>query len=401
MPDSPTLLNNLYQSFYNETPDSRITLSNFIKRLNLLLFRMNITKPAEQSTKFYYVKDFEKYKLPTSGFREAIALYSPTAKIMRYVSLFRFNLGDPRCAYTDQSSGGTRFLRVRNPVTESIVSTITEGDDLTADGAWSISGGSNLAIDTYNKKSGAGSLSFNITTTQAILTFIKTTAINATNYTEFLRSRFYAWLPTSPTTIKIRVGNDASNYFEHSITVQASGEAFTNGDWNENEFAQESATETGTVDKSALDWFQIELNFSSTPSTGKFRIDKLVLAKPEIMDFEWYTHFVGINSSGVLIQKITESDSSTDEPIIKDYADYINTALDGLVFEELKVKDPGRAEIFGKRYQGEMAPDGRTPVNGLAFLRMRYPNRRASYKRMKTLPDLDYSNQRSNRLYAD
>jgi hypothetical protein len=393
---SPTTLTNILQSVKDEVKDVNLDALTFIRNFNRFLFRMNLTKPAEQISQIFFVKDYEKYRVPSAGFREAIGIYSKTTQVVRYVSPLRFRLEDPIAAFTDQVDNGSRFLKIRNPYSNSLISLVTECDNLTADGAWVISGGSALAIDTTTKESGAGSLSFTKSATQCILTFTKTSAIDASTFTEFLRERLYAWLPVAPTSIKLRIGNDASNYYEQTITDQASGEAFITTDVNEIEFAQESATGTGTVDKTNLVWFQFEFNFAAATSVAQFRIDKIALAKPEKMDLEWYTNYVAMDANGVLLQSLTEDASTTDEPLIKNYPDYVNAAIDGLVYDYLKVPDPERAKMFYARYVGEKDANGKY-INGMGYLDMRYPSRAARYKRMRTLPDLSYGTQRLSR----
>ena len=393
---SPTTLDNIHTRYKKEAGDSRITKLQCIKDLNDLLFEMPITKPAEQFEKLYYVDGFYKYKLP-DDFKETIAIYSDTATIIRYVSLFRFKLEDPVISYTDQSDAGKRFLKVRNPRTSSSATIITECDSLTADGVWVASGSaSSPTLDTDTKESGSGSITFTISGTGGVMTFTRSSVIDASGFTEHMRMRMYAWLPVAPSNIALRVGNDSSNYFEHNITKQASGEVFDTADTNELEFAQEEATETGTVDKENIDWFQIRFTFDGAVSNSNFRFDKLVLAKPEIMDHEYYTKYVAIDSDGNLKETITESEETTDEPIIKDYPDFINTVIDGLVASYLKNKAPERATMFRNDYISKKV-DGEL-VGGIKFLLMRYPLRRASYKRIRTLPPLSYSNRRLSRF---
>jgi hypothetical protein len=397
---SPTITNNIFESVKGEVNDSRMDKLTFIRKLNILLFRMNLTKPAEVLSNIYFLKDYEKYPKP-AGFREPINIYSETIKIIRYVSNFRYQqLKDPTVAYTDQSDNGVRFLKVRNPYSDSIVTVATECDSLTDDGAWTISGGTGLAVDSITKKSGSASLSFTINTAQCTLTFVKSSVIDSSTYTEFLRERFYMWFPSKPTSVVVRVGNDSSNYYEQTLTAQASGEQFSTTQANELELAQESATKTGTIDRDNMDWFQFVINFDTAINVDMFRIDKIVLGKPEIIPLEHYTNYVAISSAGVLLQSITENVDTTDEPIIKDYPDYINTVIDGLSYDYLKVPDPARAQSFYARYLGEKDPNGKY-LNGMGYLAMRYPSRRASYKRLRQLPDLDYGLTRMSRSLYD
>lgn len=387
---SPTTLDNIYARYKREAGDNRITKLDCIRDLNDLLFEMPITKPAEQFSNIYYVDGFYKYKIE-DDFQDTIAIYSDEVRIIRYVSLFRFKLEEPACAYTDQVDAGKRFLLIRNPATSSQAVVVTECDSLTADGSWAASGDvSGLSVDENTKKSGSGSIKFTINGTNGILTFSKSSVIDASGFTENMRSRFYLWLPAIPSSIKIRIGNDSSNYFEHEVTEQAHGVPFTTEEENEIEFAENEATQVGSVDKDNIDWFQFVLTFSSSVNNSNFRIDKIVLAKPEILEHEYYTKYRAIDKNGNLKEKIEENENTTDEPIIKDYPDYINTIIDGLVANFLKNKAPQRAERYRADYIAKEA-NGQL-IGGIKYLKTKYPSRRATYKRVKTLPPLNRYN---------
>lgn len=390
MPDSPTTLDNIFSEYKNRAGDKRITKLEFIKDLNPLLFAMGITKPCEMVDKLYYCKTFENYPIPTQGFRNAIGLYVDTAPFnsIRYVSPLRFRLEDPSIAYTDQTDAGKRYLKVRHENSNSLASVMTEADDLTADGTWSASDSQTLAINNTTYKKGSGSLAFSITAaTDITLTFTKTSAIDATTYTEQMRLRLFAWLPTKPTSITLRVGNDSSNYFEQTVTTQVTGEVFLIDAVNEIELVRNDATETGSVTESAIDWFQIKVAFSASTTDTDFLLNHITLLKPEAMDLEWYTNYIAIDANGVLQQSITESATTTDEPIIKDYPDYIDTVINGLVARFLQNKAPARAKKYEEYYLGTQK-GGPKLQTGLAYLREQYPSRAAKYKRKSTLPDL-------------
>ncbi len=383
---APTILSNIYAEYKRRTGDSKITLVQCIQDLNYLLFLMNVTKPAEQITKLYYCQGYDLYATPSEGFRDAIGLYSERTRIIRYVSPLRFRLEDPSLAYTDQVDRGKRFLKIRHDRSDSQKSLITMGDNLTADGAWTITNGSNLAINTTTYKEGAGSLSFDVGGTTITLTFARTSVIDASTFTEQMRLRFYAWFPTAPSSVEVRIGSSGSNYFTHTLTTQVTGEGFVTEGANELEFSRGSASETGTVDLDNIDYFRIIITFSSSTTDTDFLLNYINLIKPEELEFEWYSNYVGMDSDGNIIQKITEDASTTDQPIIQAYPDYINTVIDGMSAGWLRMRHPERAGMFEGRFRSIKA-DGKL-IGGIEFLHRRYPNRMAVYKRKKTLPPL-------------
>ena len=393
---SPTTLNNIFTRYKKEAGDSRIAKIDLIKDLNDLLLEMEVTKPAEQQVNFYYLndRDFIKYPIP-DDFRDPIALYSDSLRMIRYVSNLKFNLGDPISAYTDVSDAGIRYLKARSFLTNANTIIASACNSLTEDGSWVNSGNAGVpSIDESVRKYGSGSIKFAITGTQGIITFIKTNAIDASDFTEQMRERFFTWLPVAPTNIKIRVGNDSSNFFEVTVTKQVSNEIFDTDDYNEIEFSEKASEETGTVDKTNIVWFQFEYNFGSNPNNSNFRIDKIIIGKPEILKQEYYTRYVAIDANGNLIEKISEDEDTTDEPIIKNYSPYINTIVDGLVANHLKNKAPERAARFREDYMGKKSKSTGKLIGGLAYLARKYPSRVAAYKRTKSLPPLNRGRRR-------
>lgn len=376
----------VFEEFKTHVGDSVIEKVEFIRLFNKLLSELKLTKPAEQVSKLYYCVDWKNYALPT-GFRNPISLRNENQLFMQYVSPYIFALRTISEMYTEQSDAGIRFMQVVHKGTNSQKALVSECDDLTADGTWSISGGSDLAIQENEKKSGGGSLQFSVNGLQTIVTFIRTNVIDVSGFTEHLRQRLYMKFSTVPSSVVLRVGNDASNYFEHTLTTQVTGQAFTTDGFNELEFSRQSSTETGTVDLTNMDWFQFELNFSvATVDTG-FLIDKVELIKPEPLDFEWYTSYVALNSASELIEKITEDIDTTDNPLVLNYPDYLNTILDGLGY--LFFKNRGDAEakgIYRADYLSKKVDN--IVISGVSFLANEYPDRSAKYRREKRLPEL-------------
>jgi len=385
-------IDRLYNNFKTHVGDTVVQKSEFIRLLNQLLIDMKLTKPAEQFTKIYYCKNWNKYAFPT-GLRSPIALTNRYNTFFRYVSPYIFNLYKYAECWSEQSDNAKRFMLINHVNTTSQVALVTECDSLTADGTWSISGGSDLAINTGNYKSGSGALSFSVSGTSASITFTRSSVMDVSTFTEFLRMRFFGLFPTKPSSITVKVGTDSSNYFSQDITVQASGEVFATDDYNEIEFAREQVTETGSVDLENIDWVQITLTFASSITDTGFLIDKIELIKPEVLDFEWYTVYVAIDSNSNITESITESDSPTETPLIYDYPAYEPTVLDGLAWLYLK----NRSTDIALKYQADyyLKRSGNRMIGGLAWLAKNYPDRSASYRREKRLPEL-YTNQRNS-----
>jgi len=383
----------IFEEFKTHVGDSVIEKTEFIRMLNKLGIEIKLTKPAEQLSKIFYCKDWDKYPLPTL-FRAPISMRSSNKNFISYVSPYMFALRALSEVYSEQSDAGVRYVLIRHAGTDSAKSLVTECDNLTADGAWSIAGGSALAIQTNEKKSGAGSLEFSASALQTIVTFIRTNIIDVSGYTEHLRQRFFSKMPTVASNVKVRIGSDASNYFEHELTTQVTGQVFTTDEFNELEFSRQSATETGTVDLTAITWFQFEFNFPVAVTDSGFLLDKIELIKPEPLDFEWYTSAVALDENGLVIERVTEDINTTDTVLYLNYPNYLPTVLDGLGY--LFFKNRGSVESKQIYYNDFLAKKAnRKLVSGLAYLEKLYPDRSAQYRRAKRLPEL-YKNYSSN-----
>ena len=110
---------------------------------------------------------------------------------------------------------------------------IDKADSLTENGTWAIGGnGSDLVLDTQNYIAGTGALKCTVSSSGAIVNVI------------------------------LRIGNDSSNYFSKTITA-GHFEAFKDG-YNLCRFDLSDAIETGTVDKTAIDYVRVTVTYNTS-----------------------------------------------------------------------------------------------------------------------------------------
>ena len=353
--------------------------------LNRLLIDMKITAPAEIMGNIYYSDKFKKYTLP-SDFRSPIGLRDTAYSLLSRKTpaiVSQYKNGE---MYALQNNNGVRYVEIVHSNNKCASAVLTECDSLTADGTWTAGAGvSNIAVDTITKHSGSGSVSFNISGATATITFVKTSVVDVSDYTEHQGAGFYAWLPTAPTQITIKWGNDASNYFSKTVTKQANGEGFSTTDKNEIRALRSEATETGSVNEDNIDYFELVYSFSSSITDTDFLLDYIVMFKPEILKMEYYTSYVAQNSSGTPIQKITESLTSSDLPLV--YDEYLHTLLDGLCWRYFQKKDKIIAGNYYSLYVANIAPSGAL-IGGLRYLSGLYPDRTQKVRNELRLPEL-------------
>lgn len=379
-----TTMTRLHQSF-NDEVGKNVNILIFIRMLNRLLSDMRITKPAENISKIYFCNKFKKYPLP-DGFRDPIGIrYGDSGLLSRVTPaiLSQYQSGE---MYALQNNNGKLYTDIihNNYSGGSVI--ITNCESLTADGTWTAgSGVSNIALNSNTKHQGNNSVGFDITGTQATITFVRTNVIDASSYTEHQGFGLYQWLPTKPSSVVMRWGNDDSNYYEQTLTTQANGEEFITTDENELRTDRNSATETGSVDNDNIDWFQVEYNFSSTITDTDFLIDYPILFKPDILNLEYYTSYLAKNSDGVLLSIITENADTTDIPFV--YDEYLQTILDGLCWRYFLKKDKELADKYRGMYEGRYAPS-RALIGGLRYLLLKYPDRTQKVRNVIRLPQL-------------
>ena len=125
------------------------------------------------------------------------------------------------------------------------------------------------------------------------------------------QSTLFGWMylpdASTITSVEMRWGNDASNYWSQTVTTAFSG-ALVDG-WNQLGFNWNGATETGTVDPSAIDYISYIITYDGTADTD-FRIDSITSNLGRIFDMVYYSKYLFANSSGTWIEKPTNDEDT-------------------------------------------------------------------------------------------
>lgn len=131
-----------------------------------------------------------------------------------------------------------QYLRFAKYINSPLV--LNTADSLTANGTWTVGGNaSDLVLDTLNYIAGNGSLKATLSSSGAIV------------------------------NVKLRIGSDSGNYYEKTITA-GHFQAFIDG-WNLCRFDLSDATETGSVDKTAIDYLRVTVTYN-TNQTGYYEV---------------------------------------------------------------------------------------------------------------------------------
>lgn len=248
-------------------------------------------------------------------------------------------------------------------------------ESITDNGTWSAvasTDAQNVTTNTINAKEGSGAVSFDVNTALSGNNYAEIdnddmTDVDLTDYAGKGTVFVWAYLPsvTDLTSITLRIGSDSSNYYSKTVTTQFNGYAFRVG-YNRLGFSLVTATETGTVVDTAVDYIAYRLTYSSSfVSTNGFLIDDIRIANPTTLDLMYYsTHFV-IDTSGVTKQYFTaDGDTSLLDEADDDILIY-HALSDGFFvtreqndrIEALKMRDDAIARLktrFGSEKKREV-----------------------------------------------
>ena len=206
--------------------------------------------------------------------------------------------------------------------TNIAASTVINSCESTTDnGTWAAEGSTdaaNVSSDTVNEKVGSGAISFDVTVGASVNNYaaIQNSTMTQVDLTDFVsRGTVFCWvyIPsiTNLTSFTLRWGNDSSNYYSNTVTTQYSGYGFRVG-WNRLGFSWPSATETGTVTDTAIDYLNFRVTYSASyTSQVGFLLDDVRVCNPYRMDLMYYsTHFVVDSSGNTQALFSTSSDAS-------------------------------------------------------------------------------------------
>lgn len=200
---------------------------------------------------------------------------------------------------TIESSEGTKFLRINwDKGGANAPKTLHDMNSLTADGTWSAVGtASGLKAQELYKVNGNASIEFDISADGDGIQNTGISALDLTDEDEIADVFFWAYLPSAPTSLTAYWGNDLTTNYWTGVaqTEQADGTAFKVG-WNLIKVPWTTATETGTVDPSAIDSFKITVQ--NTTAMSNIRIDQIRFIVGRNFDIKYYSQYAFKNTTG-------------------------------------------------------------------------------------------------------
>lgn len=237
-------------------------------------------------------------------------------------------------------------------------------DSLTGDGdTWEVdstnSDATNLSVNTEDYTQGTGSFSFDLDVSQSGNN--KGTIFNDGLTSEDLSDEkdITTWLidvripdATYVSSYTFAWGNDSSNYYSVTSTTDANGNAFVDDEWITLSFDWNGATETGTVDDTAIDYIAVTVNYTASQGDDtSFKVDNIRLVRPEKLQFHYTSWSVGKDTNGT---DILEFSASTDVPYFSGQYDQYKYATAyyaaAMAFRDMRLFDEAdRAEVDAER----------------------------------------------------
>lgn len=219
------------------------------------------------------------------------------------------NIYQSQNMFTMDFNSGIKTLRVNAPYLNPPL-TINQVDSLTDNGLWYAGGtATNLAVNNTNFVQGAGSLQFDTTAGAGYIENTTMTPLDMTAH--YNQSSLFVWvyIPTAAnlTSVNLRWGSSASNYYTSTATQTQGGTAFVNG-WNLCEFVWSSSTVVGAPNYKSIGYARVTLNMTGTNTACK--VDAINSILGTVLSYEYYSKYLFRNAATGAFQETVTDDSN-------------------------------------------------------------------------------------------
>lgn len=228
-----------------------------------------------------------------------------------YPDIIRTTGNSPKKRYAFTSINGRKQLMM-------VGSNIRSGEtieEFEAIGDWTDEDdASGLALDTFQKYAGAGSLSFDITNSTGLAT-LQTTGLSLDLEDLFENNgfiKFWTYMTDNNIDdITLKLMTDNSNYYSIIEDDEDNGDAFSENEWVKIGFPLDNAVTVGTPNSNNITKIRVEYDLGSGfTSATDFRIDQMFSVFPDQMDLIYYSSYKGTDTTGatnkVLLDTVTD-----------------------------------------------------------------------------------------------
>jgi hypothetical protein len=182
--------------------------------------------------------------------------------------------------------------------------------DSASGASWAAFGNAtNLQTDTFNFIKGNGSLQFNLsaggTTAGVVLTTVNTFDLTSYANAGSVFSWVYIATVADVTNVKLRLGNNAGNYYELTATTPNDGTSFVNG-WNLVRFDFNSKTTQGSPVQTTCAYAALFFTLSGAAlTTAGYRFNWLNAKQGQISNLVYYGTYLFQSVIGTYLNKST------------------------------------------------------------------------------------------------
>jgi len=264
---------------------------------------------------------------------------------------------------------GTRLMRITGNQTITTPITLHDCDSLDDNGTVTATAdANNIGINEINFMDGVGSVDFNITPSTGIATVVFD-GIDPQDITPITRDGSFSMMMDVPaelagkiTSVRIRLGNDSSNYIQQIVTMNAFNGAFTQG-YNPVRFERRTATTIGTVDITDITYMEVSIVHTTSTNVIGVKIDHIIAEKGVAYALAYYSNLYYTNESGVFVDRPT-SVGLGDSVIF-------NSDTIALVVEEMKklmdyeLKGDNAGKIWSGAFRSLSGTQGNSREDGL------------------------------------
>lgn len=296
-------------------------------------------------------------------------------------------------AWAIERHDGNSYLVV-NHQSKYNASLVVDCDSLTAGGGtWAVdatnSDATNLTIDVNEYKQGNASFNFDINVSQSAnnrATLVNSTLgqLDLSAYQDLASWLFWVYIPdvTFFSSMTLYWGSSSTSYWSATVTTDYNGSAWVNG-WNRVKIDWNQATATNSPNVLAITYMRVDYNYTSSQvNDTDFRLDDIIISRPEPLTFYYLSWFVGQTSAGA---DLTAFANTTDVPYFSGQYDQYKYAVAhkaaSICFQNLRLF----TEAQGEQAEAErvlaraikLIPSSRNPetksfkVRGVSFVRNR------------------------------
>ena len=260
-------------------------------------------------------------------------------------------------SFTIDFNTGIKTLRVNYPLVRQGI-TINTADGITDNGTWTAGGdATNLRVDNINFVSTTGSLAFDLNASGSS-GYLENSTMGKSDLTAHQnQSTLFLWvyLPTGTdfTSIGLRWGSDASNYWTGSATTTFEGNAFNNG-WNLIGIPWLGATQINSPVVSSVNYLRITYNYDGNAQTA-CHLNNVISNMGELMEIEYYSKFIFRNASTSAWQETVLTNNDLINLDTESYNLFLFLAADYATQQLLDVNTSMDINVWETKYQVALA----------------------------------------------